>query len=635
MTTTQDEKSRVGALRRLRAWDEDSQGPQERLVDLAASLFGVPHVAIHLIDEEHQWAAAFHGRDFTCDRDQSFCQYTIDQDKVLVVPDARADPRFRDLSLVHEDQPILFYAGAPLITRDGYRVGSFCLIDHEPHSDFSDEQTKQLQQFARVVVEIMELRRDQYRTHEALERATELDPITGLRNRFSLLRALRHHHEQSDGDAAVGILILRLDRMERIHGGFGEDCRNEVLRETGRRLAALITDEELLSRGDGDTFIIGWCHSTSHPGEPFDCISAWGEARSRQVHEAIAAPYQLANEQAQLTVSIGLARSGAGGGDPFEALEATHTAAGSAQLAGGDCTMWFADTLSDSLRQQVSIETRLREAVAAEAFALVYQPIVDIDQSGRVVGAEALLRWPGQDMPVASPGFFVPLAEEIGLMHRLTRWVFQRACRDQRRLERAGLAVWLSINLSPVELTEAGLADELAGIAHQEGVDPRNIKLEITEGALTQDFDEVTRRLEALKARGFLLSLDDFGTGFSSLTRVVRLPFDSIKIDRGFVSDSPGGPGGAVVSAVADLSANLGMTPIAEGVESALHEQSLRDESIALAQGFRYSPGVAIDAFEAYAEASTGHSSGPGVGAWHQADDAPLAAQGTTPDDPG
>jgi diguanylate cyclase (GGDEF)-like protein len=506
----------------------------------------------------------------------------------------------------------LFYAAAPLITRDGYRVGSFCLIDTRPHKDLSTEHTALLQEFAHVVIETMELGLNQRRTREALERATEVDPVTGLPNRTSLIRSLTHYHDVDRDDAAVGVLKVRLDRMERIHGSFGEESSNEVLRETSRRLGALVSEEEVLARGDGDTFMICWRYGESQPGQLFDSIAAWGDARSRQIQETIAQPYALAGEMVQLSASVGIAWSDSNTDDPYTALERAYTAAGTAQADGGNRVMWFTDTLSHSLRRKISTETHLREAVAAEAFQLVYQPIVDIEQAGKVVGAEALLRWPDQELPAASPGFFIPLAEEMGLMPRLGSWVFRRACRDQAEFERAGLPVWLSINLSPVQLTADGLADHFARMAAEEGVDPGNLKLEITESALAQDFGDVVRCLEAFKGYGFKISLDDFGTGFSSLARVARLPFDNLKIDRGFVSDFPQGPGRAVVSAIADLSANLGMTPIAEGVETAIQENGLREESISLAQGFLYSPGIAIDAFADYVRAHPGTDQGAG-----------------------
>jgi EAL domain-containing protein (putative c-di-GMP-specific phosphodiesterase class I) len=254
-------------------------------------------------------------------------------------------------------------------------------------------------------------------------------------------------------------------------------------------------------------------------------------------------------------------------------------------------------------RQKLSLEGRLRRAVAQREFTVFYQPIMALQDGYRVVGAEALLRWPQPEgeTPIG-PDVFIPLAEELGLMDRLGLQVFEDSCYQLRLWQEAagGRDFWVSVNLAPTQLKDPHLASRFVAIARQAGVDPSHIKLEVTESAFEEGFDVSGQVIDELAAAGFPLALDDFGTGHSSLSRLINMPFNLLKIDRSFVNQTPDGPGAAVVTSLRHLAGCLHLDSLGEGVESEAHEQFLRDLGYEYAQGYRYSKPLPAAEFDAW-----------------------------------
>lgn len=597
------ETARLIALHDLRVMDSRAESGFDALTRLAADLFEVPHAAIHLIDAERQWPKSFVGPFSEADREDSFCQFTIQRDEVLCVLDARADPVYREYAYRHSP-PVVFYAGTPIRVRGGHRVGTLCISSSEARSGFSERDQKRLQQLGDVAGELLEMRSEQFRTRSVLDEVLELDPITGLRTRLSLLRGLEQSLEASSSAADIAIVKVRLNRMDMVQQAAGEQGRNAVLRSAAARLAELTGDSDLVARGDGDAFFlarIGAGMEHRREGTTRDAgLAAWADARAEAVAARMSESFELDGESVRLTVGIGMAHSGQSGSSLYETVDAADTAARAAQARSETTARWFDTAVSTGARHQFSVERRLRAAIDADEVVVAYQPVIDLENEGAVVGAEALARWPGQDPMVGSPAFFIPLAEELGLINALGRRVFDLACQWQAAWSRTGCAPWVSVNLSPAQLGEPDLAATFERQARAAGAQPDSITLEVTESSLNRDFDTVKRTLGELREIGFGLALDDFGTGFSSLTRIIRLPFTSLKIDRGFTSDCPDGPGAAVVSSVNDLAKSLGMRTIAEGVESDGHVDSLRREGVRFAQGYRYSRPLAPDDFAAW-----------------------------------
>jgi len=592
--STPDEAHRLQSLYRLRILDTAAEPPFDRIVEILAELFDVPNVGIHLLDDERQWVKAFKGQEYSCPREDSICQFTIAQQEIVNLSDVREDARLADLGAVSMDDGIRFYAGAPMFTRDGAAVGTLCLIDTEPREALTPEQERSLQAFAQLVVETMELRVDYHMSQRHLQAVVEIDPTTGLLNRSALLRNTLQRLEGITPPAGIVALQVRLDRVNLVTRALGGSGRSSLLRMVGERLKRLVTSDEQLARGDGDAFsLTAVRHQPDGPA-----LAEWAHERAHRILDRLAEPYEVDGEVIYISATVGAARFD-GETPPYYAVDAADAAALVGQEMGGNRVAWFTPEAFTDFQDRLSLENALREAVTTGSLELAYQPIIDLAAGGHVVGVEALVRWPHDGWPQVGPERFIPVAEEIGLIHELGMWVVDAACADLAAWRGRGWQLWVSINLSPVQLREPTLVEDLVARVRAQGVEPSDIKLEITESALATEFDAVQTALQRLHEAGFRLALDDFGTGHSSLARVIRLPFDTIKVDRGFVWDCPEGAGAAVVASLADLARMLTMDAVAEGVETMTHESFLRDHDYKLVQGYYYAhpmPAVEIEA---------------------------------------
>lgn len=592
MVTTDEVDTRLHALHRLHILDTDYEPPFDRIARMVAERFGVPSAGIHLLDNERQWVKAFEGQQFTCPREESVCQFTLSHDDLLIIPDLRKDPRTHNLPMVTGAPYVRFYAGMPLRTHEGHTIGTLCLFDYEPRAALDASEERWLRDYAGLVIETMELRADYHRSQQDLVSATEFDPISGLRNRASLIREGQKLLDTMPTPAGVAAIKVRLDRMELVAGATGQNGNNAVLRVAAERLETVLGPDDLLGRGDGDAFLIVRVRHLQADARPLD---TWLEETGRQVRHRIAEPMTIDGQPINITASVGLAAF-SHHSSVHHVVDAALAASLASQDNGGDQAQRFAPGAFAEFRKRVGVEADLREAIAQRAFAVHYQPIVDMAASGRTVGAEALVRWPRGDKPAVGPDHFIPMAEQTGLISELGLWVFDKACQDLASWLRQGHDLWISVNLSPLQLDDPRLTEKLTRCAQAAGVDCSRIKLEITESALATHIDEIAHAFQQLRSAGFLLALDDFGTGHSSLARLIRMPFDTLKVDRVFINDCPGGPGAAVVTSVSALAKDLGMKLVAEGVEHEEHERFLQGHGYTLAQGYHYARPMAADA---------------------------------------
>ncbi|WP_070988303.1 putative bifunctional diguanylate cyclase/phosphodiesterase [Halofilum ochraceum] len=588
----QDADPRLDALHRLQILDTDYEPPFDRIVRMVADFFDMPSVGIHLLDNDRQWVKAFEGQRFTCPREDSVCQFTLAHDDLLVIPDLRTDARTRHLGIVTGPPHVRFYAGMPLRTREGHAVGTLCLIASEPRARLDADEERWLREYAELVIETMELRVDYHRSQQELRTAIEFDAVTGLRNRASIIREAQALIDTTPAPAGVAAVKVRLDRMELVLGATGQSGIGTVLRTASERLARILGPDDMLARGDGDTFIIVRVRHMQHDDPQ---LEHWLEATAEQALTVLAEPMAIDGDRINITASIGLAAF-ADGVPAHYAIDAASAASLASADNGGNRAQHFAPDAFGEFRERVGVEADLREAVTRGAFTVSWQPIVEMAANARVIGAEALVRWPRGDKHAVGPDRFIPIAEETGLIHKLGLWVFEAACSDLAAWRRQGHDLWISVNLSPLQLDDPQLTEQLKQRTQAAGVDPSRIKLEITESALSTHINEVDYALQRLREAGFQLALDDFGTGHSSLARLIRMPFNTLKVDRGFVNDCPDGPGAAVVTSVSALAHDLGIELVAEGVEHDGHERFLREHGYTLAQGYYYARPMSAEA---------------------------------------
>jgi diguanylate cyclase (GGDEF)-like protein len=415
------------------------------------------------------------------------------------------------------------------------------------------------------------------------------DALTDLPNRVffrdRLAQALARARREGE---AVAVLCLDLDRFKEVNDTLGHAAGDQLLEAVADRLRADVREADTIARLGGDEFAVVQTALTQPGG---------ADALSRRIVEALSRPFDLGgNVLASVGASVGVALYPADGEDPDRLLRRADLALYRAKADGRGTHRFFEEQMDAQLRARAALERDLRGALAEERFELNYQPQVDL-ATGRLAGAEALLRWRHPERGMVPPAEFIPLAEETGLIVPIGEWVLATACREACGWP-APLRV--AVNLSPVQFRQPGLAELVVRTLRCTGLDPTRLELEITEGVLLRDTDATVGALEALRALGVRIAMDDFGTGYSSLSYLRRFPFDKIKIDRSFVADlGRSGDAAEIVRAVIHLGRGLGMRANAEGVETAEQATLLRVAGCGEGQGYYFGRPVPAHEFAA------------------------------------
>ncbi len=407
------------------------------------------------------------------------------------------------------------------------------------------------------------------------------DPLTDLPNRILLTNRLAAALDRAQRDSTlVAIAFLDLDNFRIINESLGHKVGDNLLKQTAEKLAGLVWAQDTVSRFGADEFAILMENLTSVE----EAIHL-----TERIRRAVSGRVGMREVELLMTFSAGVAVSDGTRGDPSSILRDANAALHEAKLKGRDRTETFTGTLRARAVDRLTVETGLRRALRRDELRLFYQPQVSL-ATGRVNGAEALIRWQHPENGILGPGEFISIAEMSGLILPIGSWVLREACRQlatwSRELPR-GDQFRMGINLSGKQLVQASLIDEMSELIESCGINPNRIELEITESILLDDVDRSLTVLERLKALGVRLSLDDFGTGYSSLTYLRSFPIDVVKIDRSFVDGiGKDNENAAIVKSIIDLARTLGLECIAEGVETNEDLQALRALGCDVAQGY-------------------------------------------------
>jgi diguanylate cyclase (GGDEF)-like protein len=428
---------------------------------------------------------------------------------------------------------------------------------------------------------------------EAEERAAFVsyhDRLTGLPNRamfeeyldLAIARARR-------GDEAVAVLMIDVDDFKLVNDSLGHDSGDELILELAGRLREATRDTDLVARQGGDEFLLllADLERGPAPGMPSatDGAILVAESVATRIQEALRAPFQLADTEVYVSASIGIALFPNHASSAPQLLREADTAMYRSKRTGPGGYSIYADGAQDLL-DKLSLSTRLRKAVENQNWELHYQPIVDLVE-GSMTGVEALIRWNDPNGGLVPPGDFIPLAEEMGLIEAIGDWVVDELARQGAAWREQGLELELSFNLSPRQLWQPEVGDRIMERIEAADLDPRRVLVEITETAAMTDPDRTLRILRDLRARGLRVALDDFGQGYSSLSRLKDLPVDILKVDRMFVRDVSAQPANAsMVQAIVQLAHALGMTPLAEGIETQDDWLFLVERGCRLGQGY-------------------------------------------------
>ena len=426
---------------------------------------------------------------------------------------------------------------------------------------------------------------EQRETEQQFKQIADHDALTGLPNRNQFIEHLQRSINQRSTFGIVCLMFIDLDGFKAVNDTLGHDAGDELLQQVAHRLKQTVHDEDAVARLAGDEFTVTL--TRLERGE--DAL-----AIADAIVHAIKQPFLLAQEEVYVSASIGIATSDALNAkttaDANSLIKQADVALYRAKLSGRSRHVFFTPELDQAQRERSVLITSLRRAVDRQDFELFYQPQLLIEEN-RLLGFEALLRWPQEQGPHINPGAFIDVLEETGLIGELGEWAISQACQQHRIWLRRGLigpATTMSVNVSARQLSTSNFAERVASILQRHSMRPDSLILELTESALVQTIE--TNIINDIKALGIQISLDDFGTGYSSLAYLSQLPLDHLKIDRSFIADIERFPHAiTVVKSIIALSSTLGIRVIAEGVENASVLPLLAAEGCEGYQGFYYS----------------------------------------------
>jgi len=421
------------------------------------------------------------------------------------------------------------------------------------------------------------------------------DKLTGLPNRvlFEEMLGLALARARRAG-LGLGVIFLDLDNFKLVNDSLGHHAGDELLMQLADRLRACTRETDLVARQGGDEFLLLLSDLERGPGGDGQADLVVAEHIATRVLEALEEPFDLGGTRFYATASVGVSLFPRDAPDASMLMRNADAAMYQAKKAGpGQFVVYTSG--DDDPGQRLSFATRLRQAVRDRAWLLHYQPVVELE-TGRVRGVEALVRWPDPTGGLVPPGEFIPLAEELGLIEAIGDWVVRELARQHARWRADGIDLEVGFNLSPRELWSGELSGRVLDALRTEHVDPHRVVVEITESTAMADPDRTQRILDEMHAWGLTIALDDFGTGYSSLSRLKHLPVDILKIDRSFVSHvDTDRENASMVAAMIDLARNLGMTPLAEGIETQGELRFLVEHGCALGQGFHLGRPVPAD----------------------------------------
>jgi len=448
------------------------------------------------------------------------------------------------------------------------------------------------------------------RAEELIEYQATFDTLTDLPNRRLLLdrlvqalaRCRRHGHKGA-------LLFLDLDQFKHINDSLGHPVGDALLQEVSKRLKKELREEDTSARLGGDEFVVLFSEVSDNPEK----AAQQAQAGAEKIQTELSAPYTIHNHKLHVTTSIGIAMFPMEDESADDILRHADTAMYQAKKAGRNTIRFFLPSMQLAAEQRLRLQNDLRQALLRDEWQLHFQP--QVDASGNIIGAEALLRWQHPERGYIAPDYFIPVAEETGQILAIGKWVLESAL--------SRLKAWtddiaesplrnLAINVSPRQFREADFVLQIERVLGKTGADPNRLTLELTESIFVENLEDTVQKMMILKRLGVRFSLDDFGTGYSSLAYLKRLPLDEIKIDRSFVCDITTDPSDAnLVETMITMAEHLGLEVVAEGVETEEQLRFLLGKGCRLFQGYHFSRPQPEKDFEELLRKSTKYSIGP------------------------
>jgi diguanylate cyclase (GGDEF)-like protein/PAS domain S-box-containing protein len=437
------------------------------------------------------------------------------------------------------------------------------------------------------------------------------DSLTRLPNRAMFNRQLQHAILQAQRyNKRLAVLFVDLDRFKNINDTLGHDAGDRLLQEMARRIStclrssdvvARVAGEDMVARLGGDEFVILIEEVTE---------TAKVSEVAQKILASMVREYLLDGQLIHMTASIGISIFPDDGRNEFSLMKHADIAMYRAKENGKNTFQFYSSHMDAHSGKLLALESGLRRAIERNGLTLHYQPKVDV-HTGRISGAEALVRWKHPELGLVSPSHFIPLAEETGLIVPLSKWVLREACMQSATWKKQGLPpVRIAVNLSARQFTDDNLAAETAKTLHETGMDPALLEFEITESMMMYNTDKTIEVLSELRTLGIRIAIDDFGIGYSSLSHLKQFPIDIIKMDRSFVKDIPGDQADAAIAdAIIAMGKRLGIMVVAEGVETNAQLVFLRERGCDEIQGYYFSKPLTANEFAGYLQHNLADSS--------------------------
>ncbi len=428
------------------------------------------------------------------------------------------------------------------------------------------------------------------------EKLTHFDALTDLPNRQYFWQQLESKIQQNLPFYLLYINIKQFKRINELHGHLVGD---EVIKDLSKRLNAITHADDMIAKIGGTEFAVimelNHLHTQISSQDQVQCVKF-----AEELINASCLPFYLSSGQkCKIGLNVGAAAFPTDTNSAEELMKYADLAAYSAKKKAVSSIAFYSKELVDASRKRIEMEDALRDAINNQEFELFLQPMLDLT-SGKIIKAEALIRWHHPNGNLISPDEFIPLAEQTGLIIPIGKWVIKEACAILQRLSARGEEIKLSINLSPRQVSDRQLFEFIKNSVNNAQVNPQQLELELTEGVLIDNYDKVHYLLDKVRKLGMSVSIDDFGTGYSSLAYLQKLPIDRLKIDKSFVkelNENSQDSDGTIILAIIAMAHSLKLEVIAEGVETTLQKDFLKQNNCNIAQGFLFSRPVPYDDF--------------------------------------
>ena len=463
------------------------------------------------------------------------------------------------------------------------------------HINTIRDSNAQISHFVAVFSDISERKASE----ERIRYLAQHDALTGLPNRFTLAVHLEHALARAErAGEKIGLMFIDLDNFKTVNDTLGHPIGDLLLCEVARRITSAVRKSDIVARIGGDEFVVV-LESTNLPGD--------AGTVAQKILERMSEAVPVDCNELHTTPSIGIAIYPDDCSTSEDLMKNADVAMYHAKSAGRNNYQFYAEHMNQAAAVRIQMEARLRAAMASDEFSLHFQPQIDLN-TGLVSGCEALIRWHNAELGWVSPASFIPLTEEIGLIVPIGEWVLRQACATAKSWLDAGIQFGcVAVNISPQQFRQRNFPQSVENILRETGLPAACLELEITESTIMETAEAAIAMLVRLKDLGITLSVDDFGTGYSSLAYLKRFPIDRLKIDRSFVTDLETDPSdAAIASAVIALAHSLGLSVVAEGVETQGQSDFLRGHGCDSVQGYFYCrPGPAEIAAEYCRQRST------------------------------